>query len=95
MMTKRRGPAAGTSREVPARAKLLRNGRSQAVRLPKDFRFDGDEVSIRREGETVILEPLKQRSWPRGYWERLREMRLDFQVEPMRPRLHELDLDEP
>ena len=49
-------------------AKLFRNGRSQAVRLPKEFRFEGEEVSIRREGESVILEPLKRRTWPKGYW---------------------------
>ena len=50
-------------------AKLFRNGRSQAVRLPKEFRFDGDEVSIRREGERVILEPVERREWPKGYWQ--------------------------
>jgi hypothetical protein len=49
-------------------AKLFRNGRSQAVRLPKEFRFEGKEVSIRREGDSVVLEPLKRRSWPKGYW---------------------------
>jgi virulence-associated protein VagC len=49
-------------------AKLFRNGRSQAVRLPKEFRFEGEEVSIRREGDSVVLEPLKRRSWPKGYW---------------------------
>lgn len=51
-----------------ATAKLFRNRRSQAVRLPKDFRFEGEEISIRREGDSVILEPLKIRRWPRGYW---------------------------
>jgi antitoxin VapB len=51
-----------------ATAKLFQNGRSQAVRLPKEFRFEGDEVSIRREGEGVLLEPVRRRSWPRGYW---------------------------
>ena len=40
------------------RAKIFWSGRSQAVRLPKDFRFDGQEVRIRRHGSTVILEPL-------------------------------------
>jgi antitoxin VapB len=42
---------------VPSRAKLFRNGRSQAVRLPADFRFEGDEVFIRRDDATgdVIL----------------------------------------
>ena len=39
-------------------AKLFRNGRSQAVRLPKDFRFPGDEVRVRRVGTGVLLEPV-------------------------------------
>jgi antitoxin VapB len=39
-------------------AKLFWSGRSQAVRLPKAFRFEGDEVRIRRVGEAVILEPV-------------------------------------
>ena len=39
------------------RAKLFANGHSQAVRLPKEFRFVGTEVRIRRDGEKVILEP--------------------------------------
>ena len=43
---------------MTATAKLFKTGRSQAVRLPKDFRFEGDEVRIRREGTAVILEPL-------------------------------------
>jgi antitoxin VapB len=49
-------------------AKLFRNGRSQAVRLPREFRFEGDEVNIRRVGKKVILEPKKRRHWPKGYW---------------------------
>ena len=39
-------------------AKIFWSGRSQAVRLPKDFRFDTDEVRIRRRGRAVILEPI-------------------------------------
>lgn len=39
-------------------AKLFWTGRSQAVRLPKAFRFDGEEVRIRRHGAAVILEPV-------------------------------------
>jgi len=54
------------------RAKLFWNGRSQAVRLPRAYRFEGDEVRIRREGEAVILEPVRRREWPRGFFERLR-----------------------
>jgi antitoxin VapB len=49
-------------------AKLFLNGRSQAVRLPKEFRFPGHAVSIRRDGDAVILEPLENRSWPKGYF---------------------------
>lgn len=39
-------------------AKLFWSGRSQAVRLPKAFRFRGKEVRIRRHGSAVILEPV-------------------------------------
>jgi antitoxin VapB len=39
-------------------AKLFRNGRSQAVRLPDEFRFAGDRVRIRRVARGVLLEPL-------------------------------------
>ena len=39
-------------------ARLFRNGRSQAVRLPHEFRFAGDRVRVRRMGRGVLLEPL-------------------------------------
>lgn len=39
-------------------AKLFRNGRSQAVRLPREFRFKGDRVRIRRVPEGVLLQPV-------------------------------------
>ena len=48
-------------------AKLFQNGRS--VRLPKAFRFAGTEVKIRKAGDKVILEPLKKRAWPDGFWD--------------------------
>ena len=38
-------------------AKLFRNGRSQAVRLPKEYRFEGDDVYIKKVGDLVILIP--------------------------------------
>ncbi len=40
------------------KAKLFANGRSQAVRLPKEFRFPGTEVYIERHGEKVVLRPV-------------------------------------
>ena len=44
------------------RAKVFWTGRSQAVRLPKEFRFSTDEVLVRREGDAVVLEPADE--WP-------------------------------
>ena len=40
-------------------AKIFRNGRSQAVRLPKEFRFDCDEVYVHKQGDKVILSAKK------------------------------------
>jgi antitoxin VapB len=42
---------------MPRRAKIFMNNRSQAVRLPKDFQFNVDEVFIRKEGHDVVLSP--------------------------------------
>ena len=39
-------------------AKLFKNGRSQAVRLPRELRFEGDRVRVRRAGRGVLLEPM-------------------------------------
>jgi len=46
-------------------ASFFWTGRSQAVRLPKEFRFEGDTVLVRREGNAVILEPAQD--WPEGW----------------------------
>jgi antitoxin VapB len=43
-----------------ATAKLFRHGGSQAVRLPKAFRFEGTEVAIERRGEEVVLRPKRR-----------------------------------
>ena len=43
-------------------AKLFRNGQSQAVRLPKEFRMEGDEVFIKKAGNAVVLIP-RLHSW--------------------------------
>ena len=48
-----------------ASAKLFQNGRSQAVRLPKEFRLQGKEVKIFKQGNKIILEPIEN-SW--GLW---------------------------
>ena len=70
------------------RAKLFWNGRSQAVRLPKEFRFEGPEVEIRREGQTVILEPVARSEWPDGFIAQIlanAHLFADLEVPPVLP----------
>lgn len=59
------------------RAKLFRNGRSQAVRLPKEFRFEGNEVRIRHTMGGVLLEPVEKES-ERKPWKSLAELYARF-----------------
>jgi antitoxin VapB len=76
------------------RAKLFLNGRSQAVRLPKAFRFPGTEVLIHRQGEMVVLEPVPQSQWPTGYWESIDARREDLSLGRVPPLgAHLIDLD--
>ncbi len=51
-------PAKTEDKMKSADAKLFWNGRSQAVRLPKEFRFAGDRVRVTRMGEGVLLQPI-------------------------------------
>jgi antitoxin VapB len=60
-------------------AKIFWSGNSQAVRLPKEFRFETEEVSIRRKGEQVILEPIKTQEWPPEFWQAFEGMPEDFE----------------
>ena len=49
-----------------ATAKIFQNGRSQAVRLPKEFRLQGKEVKISKQGNKIILEPIEN-SWAQWF----------------------------
>ncbi len=44
------------------RVKLFKNGRNQAVRIPREFELPGEEAILRKEGERLILEPAPPRS---------------------------------
>lgn len=57
-------------------AKLFKNGGSQAVRLPKEFRFEGSHVYVKRVGNTVVLIPPHD-SW-RMLFESLEQFSDDF-----------------
>lgn len=49
-------------------AKLFMHGHSQAVRLPKEFRFEGTQVEVSELGDKVILEPLKKQPFDAEAW---------------------------
>jgi len=42
------------------RVRLFRNGRNQALRIPREFEFEGDEAILRREGDRLIIEPVRK-----------------------------------
>jgi antitoxin VapB len=54
--------AANADIDAPREARLFRNNRSQAVRIPADFELPGDRVLIRREGNRLILEPVRKKN---------------------------------
>jgi antitoxin VapB len=65
-------------------AKLFKNGQSQAVRLPKEFRFDGDFVYVKKSGNAVILIPARE-AWA-ALVDSLDKFSDDFMTERNQPR---------
>jgi antitoxin VapB len=65
-------------------AKLFKNGQSQAVRLPREFRFDDDHVYIKKEGNVVMLIPAKG-SW-QSLFNSLSKFSDDFMADRRQPR---------
>lgn len=64
-------------------AKLFKNGQSQAVRLPKEFRMAGTEVYIKKQGEAIVLLP-KVMSWA-PLFDSLNHFEKDFKIERNQP----------
>lgn len=70
------------------RARLFRNGRNQAVRIPREFELPGNEVIIHKEGDRLIVEPVKK---PNGLaellasWEPLDEEFPEIEDPPVQP----------
>lgn len=64
-------------------AKLFRNGQSQAVRLPKEFRFEGDFVYVKKSGNAIILLPARG-SWD-SFVKSLEKFSEDFMAEREQP----------
>lgn len=71
------------------KAKLFKNGSSQAVRLPKEFRFTGSEVYIRKIGDMVVLIPRKS-VWA-DWLSNLSDFSDDFMIERNQPEAQERD----
>jgi len=63
----------------PKEAKLFRNNRSQAVRIPVEFELPGDRVLIHREGSKLIIEPVSR---PTNIVELLAEWRKESPLAP-------------
>ena len=51
----------GPQPEAPRRARLFRNGRNQALRIPRELEFPGDEVILHKEDDRLIVEPVARR----------------------------------
>ena len=75
---------ASSARHRRSTARVFWSGRSQAVRLPKEFRVDAPVVSIHREGNRIVLEPpeveVDAYGWPKGFWENLGTLHDMFDV---------------
>ena len=67
-------------------AKVFWSGNSQAIRLPKEFRFppDTEEVAIHREGPRIVLEPVRVEEWPESFWRAFGGVTEDFERPPQR-----------
>lgn len=70
-------------------AKLFQNGSSQAVRLPKAYRFQGDKVYVKRQGNAIILLPY-QAPW-QALIESVHQFSSDFMEERNQPSIQDRD----
>jgi antitoxin VapB len=62
------------------KTKIFQSGGSQALRIPKEYRFDEKEVEIYKEGEMLIVKPIKKidiKSW----WNELPQLSDDFEID--------------
>lgn len=64
-------------------AKVFMSGRSQAVRLPKEFRVSGNELAITRVGRSLVLTPIDA-GWP-DFFRILQEFETDMPIERNQP----------
>jgi len=46
--------------EAERHVRLFRNGRNQAIRIPREFELEGDEAILRKEGDRLVIEPVRK-----------------------------------
>jgi antitoxin VapB len=80
---RRHGTRTATGEE-PRVARVFWSGRSQAVRLPKDFRVNEEELIISRRGKALVLTPRRvpvdEKGWPRSFWKLFGQLPSDFDL---------------
>ena len=71
----------------PRHVRLFRNNRNQAIRIPVEFELPGEEAVISRDGDRLIIEPLRKKGLPAllDSWEPLDEDFPDIEDMPTRP----------
>lgn len=67
---------------IRKKGKVFTNGGSQAVRVPKEFKFDCTEVEIWKDGDVVSMRAVKKREWPKGFFESIRISDPAFKRQP-------------
>jgi antitoxin VapB len=74
-------------------AKVFMTGRSQAIRLPKEFRFDSKEVTIEKHGDAIVLRPKVQTK--DEWWAEMEDILNGFEGMPLEIERNHSDLSEP
>ncbi len=49
-------------------AEIVESNGYQLVKLPREFHLEGDAVAVRRQGDAIVLEPVKAAMWPAGFF---------------------------
>ena len=82
----KRGKGKSTPSSGPGVARVFWSGRSQAIRLPKDFRVEERDLLISRRGKKLVLEPRAQpvddKGWPKSFWKLFGALPEEFDIGP-------------
>lgn len=73
--------------EQTRRVRIFKNGRNQAIRIPREFELDAQEATLRKEGSRLVIEPIERPSLLRllDTWQPLKERLPDVPDAPAEP----------